>query len=722
MNMAAVRPLAIGHRTIVTAVAGVGFAAVITQLVAMRELLGAFSGNELVLGISLGAWLLLTGTGAALGRLMSGRSPRVLAAGLVWVAIVPLLQVAVIRGWRDAVLLPGAVAGPLATVLGSLALLAPFCLVSGALLTMAGDLQGRLGAEAPVARVYVADTVGSVAGGACFTFLLVQRFDHFALLAWPAFLNLALAAVIAVHARARLVFVVTASSATALGILLATTNVDAVTTGWQHRGELVFRSHSPYGRLVVVADAGQLTFFENGVAIAYTENTAQVEETVHYALSQRPAARRVLLIGGAISGTAREALRHGVERVICIELDPRVVEAARRLVPENVCAPRLECAVGDGRRYLQGTTTRFDVVIVDLPDPSTWQMNRYFTQEFYLAVRRVLEPGGVLAFGLGRYENYVSPTLARLLSSGHATLRGIFAHIVLIPGGRVYFLASDAPLDADIAASLAQRGVSTRLLTPMYLETILAPDRKADIERAIAAPSDVNRDFRPTLYHRQVQHWLAQFPAASGLAVGVAGLAFVGYVLALPPLPRVIFASGFAASALEIVLLLGFQVFYGSLYQQVALVVTVFMAGLALGAMATTRWQVEHRRASRHAIILGFVVAGVAAAMPLVLPRLNGLDVALGSSLPGQLAICAVTFLLALAVGAQFPLVSAATSGNAAVVGARLFSADLVGAAVGALLVSTWLIPVAGVANVCFGTAALNIATAAVAFRQLHGQ
>ena len=39
-----------------------------TQLTLMRELLAAFSGNELVFGVVLGNWMLLTGIGAALGR------------------------------------------------------------------------------------------------------------------------------------------------------------------------------------------------------------------------------------------------------------------------------------------------------------------------------------------------------------------------------------------------------------------------------------------------------------------------------------------------------------------------------------------------------------------------------------------------------------------------------------------------------------------------------
>ena len=57
-----------GSRLILFAICSLGVSSVITQLALMREMLGAFSGNEMVLGIILGNWLLLTGIGAWLGR------------------------------------------------------------------------------------------------------------------------------------------------------------------------------------------------------------------------------------------------------------------------------------------------------------------------------------------------------------------------------------------------------------------------------------------------------------------------------------------------------------------------------------------------------------------------------------------------------------------------------------------------------------------------------
>ena len=103
--------------------------------------------------------------------------------------------------------------------------------------------------------------------------------------------------------------------------------------------------------------------------------------------------------------------------------------------------------------------------------------------------------------------------------------------------------------------------------------------------------------------------------------------------------------------------------------------------------------------------------------LPALLPQLGRLDVLTGSALAGQGVVLLLTFLLAALVGGQFPLAGATGSGDAAATAARLYSADLAGAALGALLVSTLLIPLLGVTTVCLLTAALNLAAAAIAWR-----
>lgn len=710
---------------VLLAVGGLGASAVITQLTLMRELLGAFSGNELVLGISLGSWLLLTGIGTWGGRLSDRFTDpgRVLATGLLCAALLPLAQVCTVRGLRDVIFLHGAVVSVTETVLGSLALLMPFCLISGGLLTLACHVLALDGGPASTGLVYFADAAGSIVGGVLFSFALVPWFDHFALLYFPAMLNLLLASLLARTFHAKFLFSATGFSAIVLTGLVLHANIDELTTQWQHFGQrIIFRANSPYGRLVVTSDAGQLTFFENGKPVTSTHNIDQVEETVHYAMIQRPDARRVLLISGGVTGVAREILRYGVEEVTYVELDPLIIEAGRRFLPENLADPRIKAVATDGRHFVQHTIERYDVVIIALPDPSTSLLNRFFTAEFFGEIRRLLTEDGVLAFGLGHYENYVSLELAKLLSSAYRTLQQSYDHVCMIPGGRVFFLASTGPLSLEIAARLDQRGIFNKLVNRHYLDAMLTSDRLADLDRAVSQPAQLNTDFDPTIYYYILQHWLSQFPTHGGGFLGVCMLAGAGiYFISLRAVPRVIFASGFAASVLEVVLLLGFQTLYGSVYQQVGLVVTIFMAGLAIGAWLANRRLAKYfarprspEQSPRMLSWFAWAIAAFAILLPLILSHLEYLNKATGSDYAGRGTILVLTLLLAAVVGGLFPLAGMIEPGKTTVSAPRLYTADFFGAALGALLASTLLIPLVGMTAVCLITAALNLMTGAL--------
>ena len=699
---------------VLVSVAGLGFSAIITQLSLLRELLGAFSGNELVLGLCLGNWLLLVGAGTWIGHILSkgGRARKVFNWGQLAVALIPLAQVAAVRVLDGRVFLRGEVLGVFATWWASLALLLPYCLVSGALLTLACAIAERAGTVGAVGWVYMADCAGSVAGGGAFVFLLVPRFDHLSVLCVPAFLNLGLAGLVAWRARAWAVLPATGLAAIALVALVAFGDADLITTGFQHRGErIVYKANSPYGRLVVCERRGLLTFYENGVPVSATENTAKIEEAVHYALCQRPHSKRVLLVGGGVAGDIREILRYpDVNEVTCIELDPSLLEAGNRLVPRNLSGPRVHVEARDARRFIQGQRNRYDAVIVDLPDPSTSQVNRFYTLEFFRSVNAALAPGGVLGFAVGHYENFVGPELARLLSSARRTASGAFRNTVMIPGGRVFFLASDGPLDLDTAGRLEAEGIHPLYLTRPYLGAILTGDRLADLNRAVAFPAEVNRDLSPALYYYQLRQWLSEFGGVSGFAVGAAALALVVYLLCVGRVSRALFSAGFAASGIEVVLLLGFQMLYGSVYRQLGLVFTVFMAGLAAGAWwGGGRTRIQPLGALR---ILGVAIALLSAATPGILHMAAVLDLAMGSVLAGQGMLLLTAFVLATLVGAQFPLAGACRAEGAGPAG--LFFADLAGAALGAALVSSILIPVVGVTAVCLLSAGLNAGAAAI--------
>jgi spermidine synthase len=73
--------------------------------------------------------------------------------------------------------------------------------------------------------------------------------------------------------------------------------------------------------------------------------------------------------------TAREVLRHKtVERLVMVDIDQEVVETCQKYLPEwNNGAyedKRMEVVFEDINVYLKETKEEWDVIILDLPDPT----------------------------------------------------------------------------------------------------------------------------------------------------------------------------------------------------------------------------------------------------------------------------------------------------------------------------------------------------------------
>lgn len=685
-----------------------GFSSPFVQLVLMREMLGAFAGNEIVLGMNLGAWLAATGAGTLLGR-TAGRlrnHPAAMARGLLLLAFVPMATVAALRMFRDAVFVHGAIVGVTETLVAVLILLLPYCVVSGFLLSLGCTMLAAREGAPGVGRGYVLDSLGSVAGGAVFSFVLVRWLGHFALLTVAGAVCLGAMVVVARLARCGRPRLTAESGIAAAGFIALVWGgaLEDRTQRAQFPGQdIVFAGNSPYGMLVVAESAGQFNFLQNGLPVLSTGFPERAEEAVHYLMAQRPEARRVLLVSAIASGTAREVAKYCVEEIVCVELDPLLSSAGKRFVPDAYRDPRIRVEPTDGRLAVKRSRGEFDVIIADMPPPATMQYNRFYTEEFFLEAKRALVPGGVFGFSLGDYAGYISPEQARVLASAFGTLQQVFRNVLVLPAGRAQFIASDGDIYRDVVARIEHAGVHASYVNANYLDAMLTPDRFAELDRALAVDAPPNRDFAPALMSFQLRRWIDQFGFRFSALEAFLLLALCVYLVRLRRASIVVFASGFAASGIEYVLFVGIQVLYGSVYLQAGMVVTVFMAGLAAGGAAGNRL-----RAVRPTLLRLMVsLAALSAATPFALMALGRAGTGGVSLAAVQCSIGFLTFLLALQVGMVFPLAARAEYENPDVTPSRLYTADLFGACLGALLMSTLMVPSLGVANSCIATGGL---------------
>jgi len=666
---------------ILVSVIGTGISTVTTQLLTVREFLSQFHGNEITISLVLFSWLLLTGIGSLAARWVGWRGLGFYGGLSVILGLWPLLQLLVIRWGREVAFLHGSDPGFYAIFGYVLAMTAPYCLMAGFILPCALEVLRNEGGSLTSGGLYITDSIGDIAGGALFGFLLVYWLHPFkTVVLTSALLLLVGLLILALAKRGFLLGLAAVLTAAFVGIGL-NEQLEVHSLEGQF-GNVVRYVESPYGRIVVTRDQGLHTFWESGSPLEAGSDPAAVEEKVHYALSQLDHVGDVLLVSGGIGGTLDEVRKHGPGSVDYVELDPNLTRIARDIgyLHEH---PLVSVKNTDGRRYIRSTKKRYDAVILDLPDPDTFQMNRFFTSEFFSLVRERLTPGGVFCFSLEYYPNYLTDLMRRKLSSIRNTALLHFRNVQIIPGGKAYFLCRNGPLTLDIPERLETKSVPTAYISGYYRGNV-TPDRIAMIQEALDASEHVNTDFQPKVMSLVFQEWFVKHGTSpKPFLWGVAGFTLL-YMLFMRREEYVLFTTGFATMGAEMLVVFAFQVLHGYVYLKIGAIVTAFLAGLLPGAAAGRLGRERSGRkllAADMILVLGLI--GFYAWL-----RYHGASIHSGWFL-------VYGFCFSFFCGFQFPS-AASIIGEDKSPAAGCLAADLTGAAIGTLVVGAILIPLLG--------------------------
>lgn len=699
-------------RLLFIAITALGMSSIITQIIAIREFLSVFYGNELIFGIILANWLLLTGVGAYLGRYLEKGKISWLIAAQILISVLPFFHIIVIRDLRNSIFLSGELVGIVGIFLSSFFILLPYCLISGFLLTLACCVFSLKKDSASIGEVYFIDNIGDIFGGVLFSFIFVYFLDVFQMVFFLFVINLLAAFLLCLFVKKRVLVVFVLLLLVLGSVGFFSFDLNRLSRERQYRSqELVFQRDTPYGNLVVTKIMDQLNFYENGIALFTTEDVAANEEKVHYAMVQGEGIRDVLLISGGVSGTINEILKYNVS-VDYVELDPLIVSLGKKYT-HNLDDPMVRIINMDGRLFVKGTRKKYDVVIVDLPDPSTAQLNRFYTIEFFREVKDILNDNGVVSISLSGGDNYLSIEARKLNSVLYNSLLDNFKNVIIIPGDKNFFIASDKGLSYDIVGLIEKKGIETKYVNSFYLKGKLTNDRINYVKRSLILGSKVNKDFNPVSYYYHLLYWMRHFRFNSSLFFIVL-IGFLGwYISRLNSVGFAIFTSGFAASSLEIIILIGFQILYGYAYNQIAIVITTFMIGLGVGSYYMNRKLKEMGK--RELVNLEYAIAFYSVLLPLILLFLSKIEHIVLVYFLSRLLIPLFTFLIAVLVGMEFPLAAKLSfKGKVGDAAGKLYNADLVGAAIGALLVSALLIPLLGIFKVCFLVGVLNLVSGVI--------
>jgi predicted membrane-bound spermidine synthase len=717
-----------------------GCAAALGQILLLREFLVTFHGTEICVGAFYGSWFLWIALGAwwgprLLARWLSDESAYLVLHLALPVAV--LVEIVLLRSLRSGLGVAPETLLPLETLLlSSMLLTAPAGAVIGALFPITGRLLAGAGRD-PISLGYAWESAGSLAGGVAFTYLFATRFDPLVTLAAMGLLEGFTVLVVAARAGQRRALVAAVVGCLAYGSLLTPvgTALDRATERirWRslQRGyELVAVRHTPYSHVAVGRDAsGQYGIFYDGIQRTIFPDVPTFRQEAALAMAQHPGARRVLVLGGGSEGLVQQLLAYPVERIDCLEDDPWALALVKRYLKPRARAalddPRVRILTQDGRLYINHRAhgRRYDLVISRASDPTTASMNRYFTQEFFRGVKRVLRPGGAVIVHTVDTRAYAGDSALKTAGSVLRTLKSVFAHVQLVAHRGNLFAASTAagrvsPDPTLLASRHRAIPMDDAALMADKLQGAISLERSRSLRRQLDLTGGaLNTDSRPTTYFHAIQLWgrrsgsemPAVFAALERAGVWffvilllVLGVARLAYRLTVPNPERsqrtntaiAIGVTGFAAMALQIMILMGFQSHLGSLYQKVGLLTGAFMMGLAGGALAG---RVLAGRVRSPRLILALALA-VLAVFSLAVPMTIGWLGAYGNGY-----VAAVYFGMSLSAGVitgcLFPLSVVTYDPQERDVGrtaAVMDAADHIGASLGGLLAGTLIVPIVG--------------------------
>ncbi|MDY6918310.1 MAG: polyamine aminopropyltransferase [Chloroflexota bacterium] len=198
------------------------------------------------------------------------------------------------------------------------------------------------------------------------------------------------------------------------------------------------------------------------------------EALVHPPMLAHPRPETALIAGGGEGATLREVLAYpSVRRVVMVDIDGEVVEVCRRFLPSfhqgSFDDSRVELRIEDVKLYLEQSDDRFDVAVIDLPEPiEEGPADTLHTREFYQLVGERLTAKGMVSLQAGAASWGMFDCFTAIVSTLKAVFPFVAPYAVHVPSFASvwgFALASSEPVLPDVAE--VDRRIAARLSKPL---------------------------------------------------------------------------------------------------------------------------------------------------------------------------------------------------------------------------------------------------------------
>ncbi|WP_274377139.1 polyamine aminopropyltransferase [Desulfofalx alkaliphila] len=230
---------------------------------------------------------------------------------------------------------------------------------------------------------------------------------------------------------------------------------------------------TPFQHLALVDtfEFGRVLFLDGIIQTTIKDEFVYHEMITHPALNTHGNPKKALVIGGGDGGSIREIIKYPtIEKATLVEIDARVVENARRYLPEissGLDDPRVEVRYEDGVKHVQQHKNTYDVICVDSPDPIGPAVG-LFAKDFYQNIYNSLTDDGIFVAQTESpwFNKELIGRVYKDIASIFPITRLMLAFIPSYPGGMWTFTMGSKKHDPLDFVESNFPGYPTRYYTP----------------------------------------------------------------------------------------------------------------------------------------------------------------------------------------------------------------------------------------------------------------
>lgn len=171
-----------------------------------------------------------------------------------------------------------------------------------------------------------------------------------------------------------------------------------------YRDDVVLSKQTPYQKIVMTKHKDDLRLFLDGnLQFSSNDEYRYHEALVHVPMMYAKKHDRVLVLGGGDGLAVRELLKYNdIKEIVLVDIDKDMTDLCAtdkqisKLNGNSLTNEKVKVINEDGYIYVRENQAKFEVIIIDFPDPNNESLNKLYTNVFYNYIKANLTEDGVM--------------------------------------------------------------------------------------------------------------------------------------------------------------------------------------------------------------------------------------------------------------------------------------------------------------------------------------